>query len=121
MKNSKYFRPETFVESVLAAMKIEEAKPEQRQRLADLIQDLLAKRIIITLIDKFGEKEMEKYEKLADDHPELNEFDILILMAPEIEGLKEDLEKEINSLYQEMVSDCAQVDAILNANTNGNR
>jgi hypothetical protein len=46
---------------------------------------------------------MKLFERILADHPELDEVDALMVLAPSIDGLKEKMERNINSLFYELI------------------
>ena len=74
------------------------------------IESLLNERIISTVIDRFGRRELDLFEKILEDHPELDEVDALMVIAPDVPGIKENLERAINSLFFELTHNSAQVE-----------
>ncbi len=103
MQNPIYFQADKFADQVIKDMNLLTTDAAYIKELKQEIINLLGERIISVLIDHFGPNEVERFEKLMDDHPEISEMDAMILMAPEIPGLKEDLEKQVDSLHQELL------------------
>jgi hypothetical protein len=107
MKKAVYFNAEKFIDDVIAAMNLGEARATVLLELREEIGLHLSRRIVGTVIDSFGKRELDLFERLLEDHPELDEVDALMVLAPSIEGLKEKMERNINSLFFEMVKDAA--------------
>jgi len=105
MKKTLYFNAEKFIDDVIATMELGKAKAVTMQALREEIGLTLSERIVGTVIDGFGTRELTLFETLLEDHPELDEIDALMVLAPGVEGLKEKLERNINSLFFEMVRD----------------
>ncbi|MBP7058117.1 hypothetical protein KBB06_02120 [Candidatus Gracilibacteria bacterium] len=113
MAKAIYFQVDKFVDSVIKDMKLHDINAPTRLALHQMIEEKLAERIVLTIIDHFGAKEVEMFDKLLNDHPEMSEIDAMIMMAPDIQGLKEDLENRVNSLYKELTYDAARIDEAL--------
>jgi len=103
MNKAVYFNAEKFIDDVIMAMDLGDAKAITMLELREEIGLLLSQRIVGTIIDSFSQKELDLFEKLLEDHPELDEVDALMVLAPGIDGLKEKMERNINSLFFEMV------------------
>jgi hypothetical protein len=114
MATAKYFNPENFIDQVIDAMKIGNTPVSTMQALRDEIEMLLAQRIVDTVISDMGKRELGLFEKVLDDHPELDEIDALMMLAPDLPGVKEKMERQINSLYFELVSDAETIGKQLN-------
>jgi hypothetical protein len=105
-----YFDSEKFITAVLKAMKLDTAPAPTVLALREEIENLLTARIVGTVIDGMGKKEIEMYNNILNDHPEIDEMDALMMLAPSIEGLKEKMERNLNSLYSELVYDADQIE-----------
>ena len=109
MQKVKYFDSEKFVNDALAAMKLGETNAVTLLALREEIENLLSDRIIGTVIGSMDKKAMQTYNNILEDHPELDEMDALMMLLPSIEGLKEKLERAINSLYNELIYDASRI------------
>jgi hypothetical protein len=103
MKKAVYFDAEKFIGDVITAMGLGEVRAPLMLELREEIGLHLSQRIVGTIIDSFSRRDLDLFEKLLEDHPELDEVDALMVLAPGIEGLKEKMERNINSLFAEMV------------------
>jgi len=112
-QKTQYFNPDNFIDMVIKDMKLGDTKAETVDALRDEIERMLSDRIISTVLGAFSKHELELFEKILEDHPELDEVDALMVLAPTIEGVKEQLERAINSLYFELVHEANQVDIAL--------
>ncbi len=117
MAKTTYFDPKIFVASVIDAMKLGEVTAPTMMAMQREIEGLLSDRILGTVIDSMGEKELKMFNNMLEDHPELNEMDALMVLAPSIDGLKEKLERAINSLYGELVYDAEKIEQNLKIKT----
>lgn len=115
MQKDKYFDSEKFVNDVLQAMKLGETNAVVLIALREEITNLLSERIIGTVIGTMDKKAMQTYNNILEDHPELDEMDALMMLLPAIEGLKEKLERAINSLYEELIYDATRITKTLAA------
>lgn len=109
-KKVQYFRIDLFVDDVINAMKLGEVTAPLLLELQNAIADKAGDRILTTILGSFKERELKMFENMLKDHPELDELDVLWLVAHEIGGLKKKLEGEINSLYAELVYDAKKID-----------
>jgi hypothetical protein len=105
-----YFDSEKFIAAVLKEMGLDKEPAPMLLALREEIENVLVARIIGTVINKMGKKEMAMYTNICSDHPEIDEMDALMILAPSIEGLKEAMERNLNSLYSELVYDAKQID-----------
>jgi hypothetical protein len=105
MKKTLYFNAEKFIDDVIEKMDLGNAKAVTMKELRDEIELTLNERIVGTVIDSFSQRELTLFEQLLEDHPELDEIDALMVLAPGVEGLKDRLEREINSLFFELIRD----------------
>jgi hypothetical protein len=111
-----YFQVNKFVDEVIKAMKIGKTSDFKNAALREEIEARLGDRIIVTVINSMETRELKIFESLMVDHPELDEIDALMVMAPNMPGLKEKLERNINSLYAELAYDAERIEESLKAN-----
>ncbi|MCC7197288.1 hypothetical protein IT413_03810 [Candidatus Peregrinibacteria bacterium] len=109
-KKTLYFNPTEFGDRVIQDMQLGEVRPETLEALHDQIETMLTERILDTVIGAFTKRDLELFEKMLEDHPELDEVDALMVLASSIDGLKEQLERAINSLYSELVGEASMVE-----------
>ncbi|MBU1953950.1 hypothetical protein KKH03_03195 [Patescibacteria group bacterium] len=114
----QYFDVDKFVSEVIAEMKLGDVPAEQVELLKDRISTRLSDRIMATTLGAFKERETKLFESMLVDHPELDELDVIMIISPQIEGLKEKLEEEINSLFGELTYAASRLDNILHSSTN---
>lgn len=112
MPKQNYFNPAKFIDDVIKAMNLGTVAAPTMLALRDEIETLLSERIIGTVIGGFGKREMELFEKILEDHPELDEIDAMMVIAPEVPGLKDNLERQINSLFTELTCGAAKAGAL---------
>lgn len=105
-----YFKPDSFVDDVLKAMKLGRVSAPTMLGLREEIESLLNERIITTVIGGFGRRELDLFEKILEDHPELDEVDALMVIAPEVPGIKDSMERAINSLFFELTYSASQIE-----------
>jgi len=110
MPKQNYFNPDKFIDDIIAAMNLGNADAATLLALREEIETLLNERIVNTVIGGFGKREMELFEKILEDHPELDEIDAMMVIAPEVPGLKESLDRTLNSLYFELAYNARQVE-----------
>jgi hypothetical protein len=109
MQKGKYFDSEKFIDDVVAGMQLGKTDAVTLLALREEIENLLSDRIIGTVIGSMDKKALQMYNNILQDHPELDEMDGLMMLLPTIDGLREKLEKAINSLYNELVYDASQI------------
>ena len=109
-KKVKYFRIDQFVNDAIVGMKLGDVPALKRMEIENAIAEHLGERILNTVIDSFGEREIHMYENMLVDHPELDEMDILWLVAHDVKGLKEKIMREVNSYYQKLVGDAGRIE-----------
>lgn len=109
-KKTQYFNPTEFGDRVIQDMNLGEVSPETLEALHEQIEKMLTERILDTVIDAFTKRDLELFEKMLEDHPELDEIDALMVLSTSIDGLKEKLERAINSLYLELVGEAEMVE-----------
>lgn len=114
MSKPLYFDPKNFVDEVIKSFMFGHMTAPVMLELRKSIEKRLSDRIIITILDGFGDREMKLYERLLADHEELDDIDVLMMIAPQIPGIREKLERQINSLYHELVYDSEQVKKSMN-------
>jgi hypothetical protein len=112
-KKTLYFSPTEFGDRVIKDMNLGEVSPETLEGLHEQIEAMLSERILDTVIGAFTKRDLELFEKMLEDHPELDEVDALMVLGTSIDGLKEKLERAIQSLYQELVSEATMVERAL--------
>ena len=109
MSKPQYFNIQKFIDEAIKDMKLGDVAAPTMLALRETIEARLSDRILVTVIDGMGEREMKLFETLLTDHPELDEIDALMVMAPEMPGLREKLENSINSLYAELTYDAEKI------------
>lgn len=114
-KKVQYLDVNAFVDDVIAAMKLGKVAAPVLVELREALADRLADRIMNTIISSFGDREMKMYENVLKDHPELDELDGLMVVAPNIDGLSDKVERNINSLYQELIYDADKIEEAMRA------
>lgn len=113
MAKKHYFDPKEFVQKVLQDCKLTNEQGEVRQKLEDRIELALSDRITATIVANFDEREFALLEQIMEDHQELDEFDAISMIAPNVPGMQEELQKAIQDLYEELVHDAAEIDRAL--------
>lgn len=114
MAKAKYFNPDNFIDQVIDAMKLGKSSASAMQALRDEIELQLAQRIVDTVISSMGKRELGLFEQVLDDHPELDEIDAIMMLAPDLPGVKDKMERQINSLFSELVMDAEAVGKQMN-------
>lgn len=114
MAQAKYFNPESFIDQVMEAMKLGKASESEIQHLRDEIELQLSQRIVDTVVSSMGKREIALFEKILDDHPELDEIDAIMMLAPDMPELKDKMERQINSLFAELVMHAEAVEKNMN-------
>jgi hypothetical protein len=110
MSKPQYFNPNAFIDDAIVAMDLKNVSALTLKSLREEIEIMLAQRIIDSVVGAMTKKELALFDKLLEDHPELDEIDAIMILAPNIPGAKEKLDAQINSLFQELVHQAKQVD-----------
>jgi len=108
-----YFDPETFVNKVFEGLGIDPKNEQSNGELRDEIVIALGDRIMATVFNNFSQKEIKLFDSMLRDHEELDPIDVVMIIAPQIEGLKDALERNINSLYFELIRDADDIRALM--------
>ncbi len=116
VKKIQYFAVDKFVDDVITSMDLGDVTAPVLLELEKAIAQKLGDRILFTVINSMKERELNILENLIKDHPELDEMDALWLAAHEVDGLKERLVREINSLYAELTYDAENIGSAINHN-----
>jgi len=104
-----YFDAKKFIDDVMEEMQLHETPAPIRLELREAIFDKLSDRIMNTVISSFKKDDVITFERLLQDHPELDELDAVMIVGQNIKGLKGRLERQINSLYSELTYDAANI------------
>lgn len=112
-KNSTYLNIIPYIEEIITSLKVENATQEERDRLHDVIFDRLTIRVMETLFEQLGPREFKLIEKLTQDHPEIDKFDAVMIVAREIKGLDKKLAETIETTTLEMVAEAQAVDEFM--------
>lgn len=108
-KKPFYFNPDTFVREVFKALHFDAKDKAAHAALRKEIVAALGDRVMATIFNSFRQRDIQLFEKMLQDHPELEQIDAVLLIAPQIKGLKERLERQINSLYFELIHDAERI------------
>lgn len=114
-KMPMYFDAKQFIDDVMKEMQLDETPAPIRLELREAIFDRLSDRIMSTVLSSFEEKDVVTFENMLDDHPELDELDVVMIVAKQVKGLKERLERQINSLFSELTYDAMKIKEAMNA------
>lgn len=96
------FNKDKFISSVIADM---EVKSPDDPRVVDLrweIEGMLAERILSTVIDFMKPEDVKKYEHLLKEDSERTDYEAVMEVAEEMEGIEPALEKAVTELYDEL-------------------
>ncbi|MBD3270636.1 hypothetical protein GF376_03865 [Candidatus Peregrinibacteria bacterium] len=107
--NNFFFDADQFVHNVLIASKMMDADPQTIDELAIEIKGLLSTRIMETIVDSFGERELFLLNKLLEDHPQIDEIDALSLIVPMVDGLDELIIKTVDGLFDELIENAIAI------------
>ena len=117
MSKTMYFDPQNFVTEVIKDMKLEKLTAPEMLELRQAIEDRLADRILVTVIDCFTHENLQLYKKLLEDHKELSKFDVIMMIVPQISGIREKLQDAINALYFELTYDAKRFNEVTQKNS----
>lgn len=107
---ANYFNADNFVHLVLKDTKMLGGDPDVVDQLGEEIKRLLNERIVSTVLVQFGDKELFLLENMLKDHPELDEIDVISILAENLPDLNELIVKTVNDLYEELVGDVEAID-----------
>jgi hypothetical protein len=107
---ANYFNADNFVHLVLQDTKLLGGDPAVVDELSGEIMRLLNERIVSTVLVQFGDKELFLLENMLKDHPELDEIDVISILAENLPDLNELIVKTVNDLYEELVGDVEMID-----------
>ena len=109
-KKTQYFNVKKFVDSVIEEMRLGDTPPDIMERLREIIELRLSRRIMDTVIDNFSPEDMKVFQMILEDHRELDEIDVIMIIAQNKEGMKDLIVRNINSLFEELTYTAAKVD-----------
>lgn len=104
-----YFDSELFIKITLESCNFDLGRAEIKQKLHDMVERRLVECIYSTVIQEMSKQNIHLFHKILEDHPELDEMDALMMIAPNISGLGEKLERAIQSLYREIVLEAKEL------------
>ena len=105
----QYFNAQAFAEKVLEDCDLGEMTPELRQELLDMIERRLGERITASIVNSLQPKDMDMFEELKNKYPEMDDIDVLTVVASQIPGLQIKILKGIEDLYDELTYDAKRV------------
>lgn len=112
-KKVQYFNSQAFVDKVLEDCDLGDISAQVRAELQEQVERRLSERITATVINSMNDKDMQVYEKVLADHPELDDMDALTVVASNLPDLQLKLLKSIQDLYDELTYDARQVQMAL--------
>ena len=110
MSKPKYFDMDKFIDSIIEDMKLEKANTLVLKDIREMIAERLADRLITTVFRAFTEREIQLSQQMVKDHPEIDEMDAIMIVAKDVKGLDEEIERQIESLYSELVYDADKIE-----------
>ncbi len=108
-KKVQYFNSQAFVDKVLEDCQLGDVSAQERSELEEQVERRLSERITATVINGMTERDMQLYEKVLADHPELDDMDALTVIASNLPDLQMKLLKSIQDLYEELTYDAQQI------------
>ncbi len=108
-KKVQYFNSQAFVDKVLEDCDLGNVSAQERAELEEQVERRLSERITATVINGMTDKDMQLYEKVLSDHPELDDMDALTVIASNLPDLQLKLLKSIQDLYEELTYDARQI------------
>ena len=109
-KKPEYFNVKKFIDSVIEEMKLGETPPDIMERLREMIELRLSRRIMDTVIDAFTPEDMQVYQMILEDHRELDEIDAIMIIAQNKDGMEDLIIRNINSLFEELTYTSSRVE-----------
>ncbi len=107
--NTLEFDRKEFIKTAIESFKLKDANLEKIARLEAAIDQRLSERIVATFVRFMTQKDVEKLERLTQENPKADTFDLLKEIAKDIPGIDEKLEKGINDLLYELTYDVNQI------------
>ncbi len=104
-----YFNSKAFVQKVLDDCDLGEVSSSLRGELEEQVERRLAERITAVIVHNFEDKELTLFEKVMQDHPELDDIDAMTIVAAGIPDLQVKLLKGIQDLYEELTYDAREI------------
>lgn len=108
-KKVQYFNSQAFVDKVLEDCQLGDVSAQERSELEEQVERRLSERITATVINGMTDRDMQLYEKVLADHPELDDMDALTVIASNLPDLQVKLLKSIQDLYEELTYDAQQI------------
>ncbi len=116
-KKVQYFNSQAFVDKVLEDCDLGDVSAQVRAELEEQVERRLSERITATVINGMTDKDMQLYEKVLADHPELDDMDALTVVASSLPDLQIRLLKSIQDLYDELTYDARQIQTAMDRRT----
>jgi len=116
-KKVQYFNSQAFVDKVLQDCELGDVSTQDRAELSEQIERRLSERITAVVINGMKDKDMDLYEKVLADHPELDDMDALTIIASGLPDLQIKLLKAIQDLYEELTYDARQIQRAMDNRT----
>lgn len=113
-----YFDLDLYLDRLLKDCEMSNAKEDVKAELKEEITKTLYERINAVVVSSMGEKELFLLQKSMEDHPELDEIDILSIITSYIPGLEEKIVKAVDELYSEIVANVKQIDQNISKQSN---
>lgn len=109
MKKPQYFNIDDFVDSVIAELHVGDQQGPALDELRLTIAQQLRQRLVMKIFQELDREHFTMFERLLKDHPELGELDALMMMLPNIEGMREKLVDTVNILHEELATEARAV------------
>jgi hypothetical protein len=103
MFTTKNFDPQAFVAKVLEKNQLNLLPPETRAKFEKSIEKSLYERLSVTVFNSLDDHDIERYEQILAKHPEFEALDAVAMIAPNIPGLEQMLEKAMDELFRELI------------------
>ncbi len=113
--STHYFDPEQFIENIMANLPLDNATDEQKKRIKLAIGMRLRERMLTIIISSFTLQDYALMALLMEDHSELDSFDALGLAAMNKPELSEKLKIAAAGLYEDMLEEAQQLNALFAA------
>lgn len=120
-KKVQYFNSQAFVDKVLQDCDLGDVSAQERAELEEQVERRLSERITATVINSMTDRDMNLYEKVLADHPELDDMDALTVIASNLPDLQLKLLKSIQDLYDELTYDARQIQTAMDRRAEAER
>lgn len=107
------FTYKNFIDYVIEKMHLNDVKEPTKSKIKQEILHILGDRILYATANAMTEENLDTFNTMKEENPNLTVFEILFLMADQIPVLYEVMMKHINDLAEELIYDVERLDNAL--------